>query len=122
MKAEIVELTEALAVAERAALEAQEQQALTCRLPLVQRELLDRRTNWCQTDIAGCKLRLPEPSKSFDDFISQQVRVLHLAFLLYLMQVVAAASCVEKELLGRIHFLETASERAHMSSEDYKER
>ncbi|KAF4670996.1 hypothetical protein FOZ61_006814 [Perkinsus olseni] len=109
MKAEIVQLTVALAAAERAAVEAQEQQALSSRLPSgFQRELLDRRNNWCQTEIAGSKLRLPEPSKSFDDFVSQQV--------------VAAASCLEQQLLSKVRLLETAVECSRMSSEDFRGR
>ncbi|KAF4725970.1 hypothetical protein FOZ62_022251 [Perkinsus olseni] len=109
MKAEIVQLTAALAAAERAAVEAQEQQALSSRMASgFQRELLDRRNNWCQTEIAGSKLRLPEPSKSFDDFVSQQV--------------VAAASCVEQQLLSKVQLLESAVECSRMSSEDFRAR
>ncbi|KAF4732891.1 hypothetical protein FOZ62_016062, partial [Perkinsus olseni] len=109
MKAEIVQLTAALAAAEQAAVEAQEQQALSSRMPSgFQRELLDRRNNWCQTEIAGSKLRLPEPSKSFDDFVSQQV--------------VAAASCVEQQLLSKVQLLKSAVECSRMSSEDARGR
>ncbi|KAF4727909.1 hypothetical protein FOZ62_024431, partial [Perkinsus olseni] len=109
MKAEIVQLTAALAAAERAAVEAQEQQALSSRMPSgFQRELLDKRNNWCQTEIAGSKLGLPEPSKSFDDFVTRQV--------------VAAASCVEQELLSKVQLLESAVECSRMSSEDTRGR
>ncbi|KAF4667475.1 hypothetical protein FOL47_003553 [Perkinsus chesapeaki] len=107
MKAEIADLTEALAVAEQIAMEAQEQQqALSLRRH--PQDVLDKRNNYCQTEVAGCALRLPDPSKSFDEFISGQVA--------------AAASRVQEELHLKVHSLESAIERSRMACEDWRER